>query len=108
MDVNDILEDDSRVKIIRKQNARDRYAAWNAVGAVFAEYETNFTDRLYANLGLRLEVDRCRVDYNDDVEDTFRILDSFDPFVAVNLKYVLRERQWLRLSVQNHYTTFIY
>ena len=104
MDVNDILEDDSRVKIIRKQNARDRYAAWNAVGAVFAEYETNFTDRLYANLGLRLEVDRCRVDYNDDVEDTFRILDSFDPFVAVNLKYVLRERQWLRLSLSRTIT----
>lgn len=104
MDVNDILENEALVKVIRKQNARDRYDAWNVVGALFAEYDAVITEKFSANVGLRIEADRCRVDYNDDVEDTFRVLDSVDPFVALNLKYQLRDRQWLRLSLSRTIT----
>lgn len=92
------------VKVITKQNARDKYTAWNVVGAAFAEYDFNVFDRLDVNLGIRFEADRCRVDYNDDVEDTFRVLDSLDPFLALNLKYELKERQWLRLSLSRTIT----
>lgn len=92
------------VKVMTKQNARDRYTAWNAVGAAFAEYDFRLLDRLDVNLGIRFEADRCRVDYNDDVEDTFRILDSLDSFLALNLKYELKERQWLRLSLSRTIT----
>lgn len=92
------------VKQTVKQNKRDKYSAWNAVGAVFAEYDIKLRDRFSVNLGFRFEAARCRVDYNDDVEDTFRILDSFDPFFAVNLKYDLGKQHWLRLSLSRTIT----
>ena len=88
----------------RKQNKRDRYAAGNIIGAAFLEYDRSFAERLTLNAGLRFEASRCRVDYNDDVEDKARILDSYDPFFALNLKYRFARDEYLRFSASRTIT----
>lgn len=92
------------VSMQRKQNLRDRYDASNLVGALFAEYDKSFDDTFFINAGLRFEAGRCRVDYNDDVENTTRIMDSYDPFFALNLKYRLKDSQFLRFSASRTIT----
>lgn len=88
----------------RKQNKRDRYDAMNMIGAAFVEYDRTFAGRLSLNAGVRFEASRCRVDYNDDVEDTSRILDAYDPFFALNLKYRITDEEFLRLSASRTIT----
>ena len=88
----------------RKQNKRDRYDALNMIGAAFLEYDRTFAERLTLNAGIRFEASRTRVDYNDDVEDTSRLLDAYDPFFALNLKYKYADDQYLRFSASRTVT----
>ncbi|MGM9769023.1 MAG: carboxypeptidase-like regulatory domain-containing protein [Candidatus Cryptobacteroides sp.] len=92
------------VTMQRKQNQRDRYEASNLVGAMFLEYDKSFDDRWFLNAGVRFEAGRCQVDYNDDVENTTRILDSYDPFFALNLKYKFWGCNFIRLSASRTIT----
>lgn len=87
-----------KLQMSRKMNARDRYTAFNSIGATFLEYERSFSDRFFLNAGIRFEMSRVRVDYNDDVENTYRILDGYDPFFALNLKYKFDGGHFLRAS----------
>lgn len=95
---------DGAVSVDRKQNARDRYDAGTFIGAAFAEYVHNFGDKLYLNAGIRLEAGHSYVNYNDDVENTVRNLDAVDPFFALNMKYCLDTRNFLRLSLSRTVT----
>lgn len=94
----------NKVSMHRKQNLRDRYEASNLIGALFVEYDKSFGDSWFINAGVRFEAGRCTVDYNDDVENTSRILDSYDPFFALNLKYKFRDNNYLRLSASRTVT----
>lgn len=92
------------VTMERKQNARDRYDASSLIAAAFVEYDRQFGEKWTLNAGARIESARCTVDYNDDVEDTRRNLDSDSPFVALNLKYNISGARFLRLSLSRTIT----
>lgn len=94
----------NKLSMQRKQNLRDRYEASNLIGALFLEYDKAFSDKFFINAGVRFEGGRCTVDYNDDVENTRRILDSYDPFFALNLKYNFKNNNYLRLSASRTIT----
>lgn len=95
---------DGLININRSQYARDRYSASSLIGAAFAETDLHFGGRWLLNAGLRFEASRQSVDYNDDVEDLTRNLDSFDLFPALNLRYELDHRSLLRLSLSRTIT----
>ena len=92
------------VSMMRKQNRRDSYQAYNLIGAAFAEYDKAFGQKWNMNVGLRLESGECRVNFNDDVEDTSRILPFCDPFLAFNLKYNISGSHYLRFSASRTVT----
>lgn len=108
MDIEDLIGFEARkngdVTMQRKQNRRDSYDAYNIVGALFVEYEKNFGQKWNLNAGLRFEGGECRVNYNDDVEDTFRSLPFYDPFFAFNLRYNVKDGHFLRLSASRTVT----
>lgn len=92
------------VSIDRKQHSRDRYDAGLTVYSGFIETDLRFGQRWSLNAGVRAESSSQFVNYNDDVEDLTRDLDSFDLFPAVNLKYSFSERKMLRLSLSRTVT----
>lgn len=92
------------ISIDRKKNKRDKYAADNAIGAVFVETDLNFGAGWHLNAGLRGEYGSQSVDYNDDVVDKTRKLNSFDLFPAVNLRYDITKEHILRLSLSRTVT----
>lgn len=92
------------ITIDRKQHSRDRYDAFSAIAAAFVEGDLRFGRNWFLNVGLRFEASRQSIDYNDDVENKTRILDAFDLFPAINLKYGINERNLLRLSVSRTVT----
>lgn len=92
------------VSIDRKQHARDKYDAFNLIGAAFVEGDFKFGEKWFLNAGLRFEASRQSVDYNDDVEDKTRNLDAFDLFPAVNLKFAVTEQSALRLALSRTIT----
>lgn len=108
MDINPYVGFDAvssgSINMNRKQNARDKYEAYEFIGAAFAEWDKSFGDKWFLNLGLRFEGSLCRVDYNDDVEDTSRTLPAYDPFFALNLKYNVTGGHFLRLALSRTIT----
>lgn len=92
------------VTVDRKQHERDRYDAFNMVGAAFVETDLRLGSKWSLNAGLRLEASRQSVDYNDDVENLTRNLDALDLFPAVNLKYNMTDRSIFRLSLSRTIT----
>ena len=92
------------VSISRVQSPRDRYDASNLTGAAFVETDLHFGKKWSLNAGLRFEASRQSVDYNDDVEDKTRNLDSFDLFPAVNLKFDMTDRSMFRFSLSRTVT----
>ncbi|MGN1234007.1 MAG: TonB-dependent receptor domain-containing protein [Candidatus Cryptobacteroides sp.] len=108
MDIEPLIGYDARkngnVTMQRKQNRRDSYDAYNLIGAVFAEYDKHFGQKWDLNIGVRFEAGECRVNYNDDVEDTSRSLPFYDPFFAFNLKYNIVGGHFLRLSASRTVT----
>ena len=92
------------ISISRTRHKRDRYDAYNAIAAAFVESDLKFGEKWALNAGIRAELSRQSVDYNDDVEDMTRNLDAIDLFPAINLRYDIREGRILRLSLSRTVT----
>lgn len=92
------------ISIDRKQHKRDRYDASLDIAAAFVETDLHFGERWYLNAGLRFEAGLQNVQYNDDIEDKERDLNSLDLFPAVNLKYAFTSSRMLRLSLSRTVT----
>lgn len=102
--INDANIESGLVSVDRKQHKRDNYKASNLIGAAFIDSDLRFGERWFLNAGLRMELSRQGVDYNDDVEDRSRSLDAVDFFPALNVKFAMNESSALRLALSRTIT----
>ncbi len=102
--INDANIESGLVSVDRKQHKRDSYKASNLIGAAFVDADLRFGERWFLNAGLRMEMSRQGVDYNDDVEDRSRNLDAVDFFPALNVKFAVNESSALRLALSRTIT----
>ena len=102
--INDANIESGLIGIDRKQHSRDSYKASNLIGAAFADSDLRFGEKWFLNVGLRMELSRQSVDYNDDVEDRTRNLDAADFFPALNVKFAMNESSALRLALSRTIT----
>jgi len=102
--INDANIESGLIGVDRKQHKRDSYNASNLIGAAFVSSDLSFGDNWTLNAGLRTEISKQSVNYNDDVEDRSRSIDAIDLFPAFNAKYKINESSAIRFALSRTIT----
>lgn len=102
--INDANIESGLIGVERKQHKRDSYNASNLIGAAFVCSDLSFGDKWTLNAGIRTEISKQNVNYNDDVEDRSRSINALDLFPAFNAKYKVNEKSAVRLALSRTIT----
>lgn len=103
--LNDKNIESGAISIIKDNQPKYGYNAYNRTVAAFAETDLYFGDKWLFNIGLRGENALQYVDYYNDASMAKRSrLNSWDIFPAINVKYSVNQEQSLRLSLSKTVT----
>ncbi len=93
------------ISIDKSSQPRNKYFAGNDVYAGFAEIEFSPINKLLAEVGVRYEHSEQYVRYwNDAAAEKRAKLNTDDLFPALNLKYTINKKRYLRLSASRTVT----
>lgn len=103
--LNDKNIESGAVSIIKDNQPKYGYDAYNRTGAAFVETELYCGNRWLLNIGIRGENVLQYVDYYNDASMAKRSrLESWNLFPAINIKYAVTEEQSIRLSLSKTVT----
>lgn len=103
--LNDKNIESGAISIIKDNQPKYGYEAYNRTVAAFAETDIYCGEKLLFNLGIRGENALQYVDYYNDASMAKRSrLNSWDIFPAINVKYSVNKEQTLRLSLSKTVT----
>lgn len=89
-----------RIYMRESTNKSDSYTSDNLLGAAYVSAKLNWGDRLNANVGVRMEYYRLKLDgyESDGIKPVHLDQDATDFFPSVNIAYNLSEKHQLRVA----------